>query len=127
MASEVPPDRLFLPLLSAALEQGADPNLGRAQRLPPEALREAAPAVAREAAGPGAWKRGEQRAGGSGDGGGSGEAGLLRGCDWGAPAGGGGGDGGEASGAAARARLAEEVLMWHRAASRLGEMTRAEW
>jgi hypothetical protein len=134
MASAVPPDRLFLPLLSAALAQGADPNLGRAQRLAPGALQQPPPQQPAEAA---TAPRHEQPCGGEGggrssDSSGDGEApaGRPRGYDWGTHPSPGGPSGGEPAaegGAPCSALLAEEVLMWHRAASRLGEMTCAGW
>jgi hypothetical protein len=119
----VPPEQLFLPLLSAALGRGVDPNLGRAEKLPAEQLKRHRAATA-DSSSSGSEGRGEAAA----------AAGGPRGRDWGAVERRGGSqrgdpaaEGGGMSAYAEQALVAEEVLMYHRAASRLAEMTRVGW
>ncbi|GBF97377.1 hypothetical protein Rsub_11024 [Raphidocelis subcapitata] len=126
LSCEAPPGELFHPLLSAALARGVDPNLGRATPLPLERLRAAASEAASPQAEP-APRGLVDGGGGGGSGGGRGggeaqAAGAARGRDWGAA------DAREerrVGSYAEPALVAEEVLAYTRAASRLGEMARA--
>ncbi|KAF8058045.1 Afg1l [Scenedesmus sp. PABB004] len=103
VAGAVPPGEVFLPLLGAAAAAGVNPNLGRAAGARLDVAR-----LLREH-GPGA------RA----DGGGRDELGAAAGEVGGGAASGGGGGG-------RSALLPEEVLMYHRAASRLAELCEVE-
>jgi hypothetical protein len=126
MSCEAPPEELFLPLLGAALERGVNPNLGRAEKLPLERLKQQQQQQQQqqeEEEAPLPPPTGTRRDDAPQQ---EAAAGAPRGRDWGASAGAVGAPD-ESRGYVQGALVAEEVLMYHRAASRLAEMTRESW
>jgi predicted ATPase len=106
VSAAVPPALLFVPLLEAAREQGVSPDLGLA-RGPGAGLLQRAGGGGGWAAGAGGRRGQEQGGGGAGTGGGQ-QDDLLP---------------GDVNAGVPRHVLAEEVLMYRRASSRLAEMT----
>lgn len=131
-SAQVQPQLLFVPLLAAAQKAGVNPQLGRATKLDPALLRSAAEASLQQEiatvldlapsstgsrmptpagdAGRGQDEGGARQGGGSRWGGGGGQQDSLLPQD-------------AVNADVPSALLAEEVLMYHRASSRLAEMT----